>query len=70
MAKQIRRTGMDCPICGETTTSVYGRIAKASPSKKFRSIGSLCPNYHFTPKNIGNEAWEHINRFVGGEKNE
>ena len=70
MTRHIRRTGIDCPKCGETTTTIYGRIMKVKPKKKFRSIGSLCPNLHLTPKNIGNEAWEHINRFVGGERNE
>tara|TARA_R110000737_G_scaffold220502_3_gene236210 strand:- start:24 stop:224 length:201 start_codon:yes stop_codon:yes gene_type:complete len=65
MSKAIRRTGVACKVCGETTTSVYVKIQS---TKNYRSIGAVCPNFHFLPKYQDNEGWKHINRFITGEK--
>jgi len=65
MSKRIRRTGVACTVCGETTTSVY---AKIQSTKNYRSIGGVCSNLHFFPKNQDNEGWKHINRFITGEE--
>ena len=62
---RIRRTGFACKVCGETTTSVYTKI---QPRKLYRSIGAVCPNFHFFPKYQDNEGWKHINRFITGEE--
>tara|TARA_R110000782_G_C14620825_1_gene393224 strand:- start:366 stop:566 length:201 start_codon:yes stop_codon:yes gene_type:complete len=65
MSKRIRRTGFACKVCGETTTSVY---AKIQLTKNYRSIGTVCPHFHFLPKYQDNEGWKHINRFITGEE--